>query len=37
MREKAKETASKKQTELTKIINANLNEFRTPRVFYIAL
>ena len=37
MREKAKEIASEKQAELTKITNANLNEFRTPRAFHAAL
>ena len=37
MREKAKKIVSKERAELTKIINTNLNKFRTPRVFHIAM
>ena len=37
MRKKAKKIVSKKRAKLTKIININLNEFRSLRAFYIVL
>ena len=37
MREKVKEIAFKKQAKLTKITNTNLNKFRIPRAFHVAL